>query len=116
MGIIDNAKEVAELVRKYNDLDLYDKIVDLRDEIFNLKEENISLKEKNKELEEAFKIKGNIEREGNVYFLVESDGNKRGPFCLTCWDDDRKLINVTKERVSGKYVFICGRCNKLRQR
>ena len=47
MGVSDilgHAKEVAELVRKYNNMELYQKIVDLRDEIFQLSEENLSLK------------------------------------------------------------------------
>jgi hypothetical protein len=34
-------KEVADLVKKYNDLDLYQKIIDLRDEIFQLREGRI---------------------------------------------------------------------------
>lgn len=113
MGIIENAKEVAELVKKYNDLDLYQKIIDLRDEIFNLREENLSLKEKNKELENAFNIRGKITREDTVYYLTTENGEKLGPYCMTCWDDDKKLINVFTIRTLGKNIPQCGRCSKV---
>jgi len=46
MGIIDHAKDIAELIKKYNDAELYQKIVNLRDEIFELREDNLKLKEK----------------------------------------------------------------------
>lgn len=51
MGIIDKTKEISEIVRKYNDLELYQKILDLRDEIFELRNENLELKEKLKKKE-----------------------------------------------------------------
>ncbi len=44
MNILDNAKSIAELVKKYNDQDLYERIIDLRDEIFKLKEAGGSVK------------------------------------------------------------------------
>ena len=109
MSIVENAKEVAELVKKYNDLDLYQKIIDLRDEIFTLREQNLEIKERNKELEEALSLKGKIQKEGNVYYVINND-EKDGPFCITCWDDDKKLIHLYEER--GR-IISCGRCAKL---
>ena len=51
MGIIDNVKDIAELIKKYNNVELNRKIIDLRDEIFELKENNLELKEKIKALD-----------------------------------------------------------------
>jgi len=56
MGIIDNAKDIAELIKKYNDIELYQKIIDLRDEIFELREDNLKLKEKLKPLMKKRKL------------------------------------------------------------
>jgi hypothetical protein len=56
MGIIENAKDIAELIKKYNNIELYQKILDLRDEIFELREDNIKLKEKIKSFDEEKKI------------------------------------------------------------
>ena len=45
MSILNNAKEIADLIKKYNDQDLYERIVALREQILELREENLSLKE-----------------------------------------------------------------------
>lgn len=112
LAIVEHAKEIAELIRKYNDIELYQKIVDLRDEIFALREDNLALREKVKELEEAADIAPRLSRNGNVYNLTEKDGAKKGPFCMTCWDADRKLVNLllSKDRW-GEHIY-CNRCNK----
>jgi hypothetical protein len=116
MGVSDilgHAKEIAELVKKYNNMDLYQKIVDLRDEIFKLSEDNLTLKERVRELEKQQEITAQLTREGNVYWQITVDGKKLGPFCMACWDGDRKLINVlqTRDRY-GNLAIICGRCSK----
>jgi hypothetical protein len=108
MGILDHAKEVADLVKKYNDLDLYQKIIDLRDEIFKLREENQCLRERVKELEQAEDLSSRLRRDGNVYHLKEDDGSESGPYCMTCWDADRKLVNL---HLSG-HLIRCKRCDK----
>jgi hypothetical protein len=108
MSILDNAKEVAELVRKYNDLDLYEKIIDLRDEIFALREENLTLKQQIADTQAAQDISLTLVREGNMYYRVA--GEKRtGPYCLACWDGDKKLVNVML-LMHGRMK--CGRCDK----
>jgi len=112
MGILDNAKEVAELVKKYNDLDLYQKIVDLRDEIFKLREENLALRGRAKELEKSKDISSRLRRDGNVYRLKEADGSESGPYCMTCWDADRKLVNVIISKDRFGTHFRCYNCKK----
>ncbi len=58
MGILDNAKEPAGLVKKYNDFDLYQKILDLCDEIFQLREDNHDLRNTMGDLSFAQEISG----------------------------------------------------------
>jgi len=109
MSAIKHVKEIADLVKKYNDQDLYQKIVDLRDEIFDLREENLDLKEKLKGVESAKEIGPQLQRESNHYTRTHRDGSKSGPFCLACWDADNKLIGL-QEFAYG--VQKCGRCEK----
>ena len=52
MGIIDNVKDIAKLIKKYDDIELYKKIIDLHDEILELRENNLKLKGKIKSLKE----------------------------------------------------------------
>ena len=112
MGIIDNAKEIADLVKNYNNQDLYEKIVDLRAQIIELKEENIRLKEKNDKLEAAIRIEEEIIKDGNCYFR-KSDEERKHPYCMTCWDVDRKLVSLVCNQI-GEQVFIV--CNICKQR
>ncbi|MDB6124466.1 MAG: ATPase involved in repair [Pedosphaera sp.] len=53
-------------------------------------------------------IAKNLVRQGNVYYQT-IDGIKKGPFCMTCWDADEKLINVI---LRGHGLMRCVRCNK----
>ena len=114
MGAFDvmgHAKEIAELVRKYNNMELYQKIVNLRDEIFNLSEDNIALKERVKELERQQDISSELVREGNVYHRQIDDGKKAGPYCMACWDGDSKLVNlILGHDLYGNQTIRCGRC------
>jgi len=93
MGIIDNAKDIAQLIKKYNDAGLYQKIVDLRDEIFELRNENLNLKEKIKNLEQDQNIQDKLSWEPPYYFL-KIDDKKDGPYCQKCLDDNKKLIRL----------------------
>lgn len=108
MNILENAKELAVLIKKYNDQDLYQRIVDLRDEIFSLREENLALKEQVRAFEEAADISSELTRKENVYYRHHPDGRTSGPYCLGCWDGDRKLVNV----MEFAYTMKCGRCNQ----
>jgi len=95
MGIIDNAKEIAELVKKYNDQELYQKLVSLREEILSLREDNLQLREAVTQLESSSVIAAEIKRDGNAYYIEKEGQVRKGPFCMACWDYDSKLVNMT---------------------
>jgi hypothetical protein len=106
MGIIDDAKDIAKLIKKYNDADLYQKIVDLRDEIFKLREENLRLKEKNKTLEEEKSINEKILWESPYYWIKDRD-KKDGPFCQKCFDENKKLIRLQNYKYGRWHCLVC---------
>ena len=59
MSILDNAKDIVDLAKKYSDQDLYERIVSLRDEIFELKDENRKLKKRvSPRIQELTALKG----------------------------------------------------------
>lgn len=115
MSILSDAKEIADLIKKYNDQDLYEKIINLRDEIFELRDENLSLKEQIKYLEKALQTDQELIRKGNVYMYkkdVDHENNKGPWFCMTCWDYENKLVNV--ERYSNG-TFRCRICSSRKK-
>ena len=93
MGIVQHAKELADLIKKYNDQDLYQRIVELREEILQLREENLSLKEQVTILEVNSQIANDLVRDGNCYYR-KADEKRSHPLCMTCWDYDQKAVNL----------------------
>ncbi len=67
MNIIDNAKEIAGLIKKYNDQQLYERVVELREQIVQLREDNVKLKEKVKAMGDAQNTVRKLKRIGNCY-------------------------------------------------
>lgn len=109
MGIVENTKEVVELIRKLDHQELYEKIVDLRDDIFTLREENLGLRERIRELEATEEIEDDLVKEGNFYYREHENGDRSGPYCPVCWDADRRLINLIKTMSGG---YLCKICQK----
>ena len=93
MSIITNAKEIADLVKKLGNIDLYRKIVELEGEIIELTGQNRLLIEKTRELEQALKIKEALVFAENVYWLGDEEGRDR-PYCQRCYDVNKKLIRL----------------------
>lgn len=91
MSIIDNAKEIALVVKKFNDVELYRKIVDLQGEIVSVVGENRELHEEVDRLRESLKLKQDLVFEHNAYWLPGQGGRRDGPFCSNCWDGDQTL-------------------------
>ncbi len=106
MGIIDNAKDIAELIKKIGNMELYEKIISLRDEIFQLKEENLNLRENLKSLKESQEIKSNMKYEPPYYWL-EKDNKKDGPYCQKCYDDNGKLMRLQNHGNGCWYCLTC---------
>lgn len=93
MSIISNAKEVAELVKKLGNIDLYRRIVELEGEIVDLSAESHRLKQQVHELQEKLSVREQLQFLSRVYWLVEGE-TKTGPFCQVCYDADGKLIRL----------------------
>lgn len=94
MGIIDNAKDIAELIKKMGNMELYEKIIDLRDEIFSLREENLQQKEEINKLNNLLNVKQKVFYAAPYYWATIDGGKKAGPFCQKCYDTDKSLIRL----------------------
>lgn len=106
MSILDNAKTVADLVKKYNDMELYQKILDLRDEILTLKEENLKLREKITQLEAEAETQQNVIYEAPFYWIRQDD-KRDGPFCQKCYDSTGKLIRLQPGADDYWNCYVC---------
>lgn len=109
MGLYNNLKEVAEVVQKADNIDLYRKILDIQKESLDLLDENRQLKD------EVYKLRKKLDIENNVVYLqdayyVNKHGDFDGPYCRVCWDKEKKLIRMS----IGNYIYgeaACMVCN-----
>jgi hypothetical protein len=106
MGIIDNTKELVGLVQKVGDRDLYRKIVSLEDEVIAITRDNRQLKAKVEELEQALKLKGELGRRDQFYWL---EGDET-PFCPKCWETENRTVHLY--RTVDSEVETCWDCLK----
>ena len=107
MNILDNAKDIAELIKKYNDQELYQRIIDLRDEIFDLKNENLQLKEDLLSAQKQQSDGDSMVWDAPYYWKIVGE-EKDGPFCQHCWDKDKKPIRLQE---SNKGYWRCDVCS-----
>lgn len=108
MSILENAKEVADLIKKYNDQELYEKIVSLREEILELRTENLTLKQDFEDLKRRQYEASNV-RFSEPFFCGSDDRN----CCPHCWQSDGKLIYVIGPvRYEDTIEFTCPTCQR----
>lgn len=107
MSIIDNIKDVANVVRKADNIDLYRQILDLQQEALELVEENYELKGKLREIRKSTELHEKLTFESNSYF-IKDEHKKDGPYCATCWDYEDKLVRMYEYGDNmGHYCNVC---------
>ena len=106
--ITDNAKEIASLIKKIGDIELYRKIVDLESEIIELTREKKQFEEKLTEITNSQAIIKTLRFDSPFY--TNSDGSEL--FCARCIEGERKAIHVTKtgELEMRRRVYFCPQC------
>lgn len=90
MGAIDNVREVGDLIRKFNDIELNRKILTLETEVIDLTRSNRQLESKVEELNALIELKQKLVHRPPFHWL---DGDPH-PYCTPCWEDRRKAIHV----------------------
>jgi hypothetical protein len=90
VGAIDAAKEIAALVKKAGDVELYKKIVDLQGEVVSLSTRNFELEKKCAEIHAELNLKKSLK---HVRLLYYADGDPV-PFCPHCQESAGKRIHL----------------------
>lgn len=117
MGIIENVKEAAKLFATWGKRGLYNQIAELTEENSRLREENGKLRQEVEQLAEAKAIDADIVRHGNCYYRKDDLETKKHPYCLACWDHDRKLVGlVLGSKGRGGRSIRCNICNARTER
>ena len=98
MTIIDNAKDICELVKSGPTPELEQKLMELREQALALQEEILTLRMRIQEMEQKASRRDEIFFEGDGYWRKQvnghSQGGKDGPFCQKCYDIQGKLVRL----------------------
>jgi hypothetical protein len=97
-------KDIADLVKKAGDIDLYRRIVNLEGEVIDLTPDKRRAEEKIEQLERALQFQGELKFR-TPYFYAEGDPD---PYCPGCWGSKRQAVRVTKVRIPS--VGNCMQC------
>ncbi|MFZ0978396.1 MAG: hypothetical protein WAN23_03245 [Candidatus Acidiferrales bacterium] len=108
MGAVENIKEVADLVKKFNDIELNRRILKLEDEVMDLSREKRRADERVEELERALKFKEKLTFKPPFYWL-EGDS---APYCPGCWESKSTAIHLVENPISAG-LLQCPACKHV---
>jgi len=91
MSIVGDIKDIAEVLQKADNIELYKQVLNLQADAMKILDDNRELKEKVHDLEEKLKIQEDVEFKDNAYWKKSDDD---GPFCVPCWDGKGQLMRM----------------------
>jgi hypothetical protein len=105
MGVLDEMKEIGDLIKKAGDIELYRRIVKLEGEVTDLTRDKRRAEEKIEELERTLKFSKELKFKAPFYF---ADGDAT-PYCPACWESKKMAIHVA---VHEQYMHLrqCPAC------
>lgn len=105
MNIIDRASEIAAIIKTYNDLDLYRKIVELEGQIIEITRTSRKQAERVEELESKLHDRGSMRFVQEIgWYVKEGD---RVPFCPHCWEGNEKVVHLADFTDTIKQCPVC---------
>lgn len=107
MGIYDGLKDAAGILKEAGKIEQYRQILEIQEKLLEMQNKISELETENRNLKEKLEIKGQLVFENNAYWLVEN-GEKDGPYCSCCWDDNRKTIRM--QPCGNPAYFSCPKC------
>ncbi len=96
MGLYDGIKDLANVVQKADNIDLYKKLLDLGSQALDMQNELFEAKKHIQELEMEIQKKRNIVRHKEGLYIT-IDGDEDIHYCSTCWGNSGKLIQLTED-------------------
>lgn len=109
MGLQEKWDNMLGLVTGTNDPVTLKAVIEVQKEMSQLLQENQELRQEIHDLKNEQILDSELELD--KHFLYKKHDNTNQPYCLKCWDSDRKLIRGIRMRdMYGIEVVQCTRC------
>lgn len=107
MGLYEGLKDVASIVQKADNIDLYRQLLDLSAQALDLQNRVSELMDENKKLKKQKDLSDNIERHKESYITLKDDEDHI-LYCSHCWDCKRILVQCDcNDRIGQMYCPEC---------
>jgi len=103
VAIYDALKDAIDIAQKAQNAELLQKLFDAQKQALELQKENAGLNELIKKMQDISALEEKVERYNDKYYITFSDDPQKIEYCSTCWDSDRKKIQIYR----GVYCKIC---------
>lgn len=107
-GVNVAVKLAKETDQRLDLLDMRSQLVDLQECVLEARVQTAKLIYENQELHQQLAWKNEVQHQedGNICWRIEN-GQKRGPYCSTCYGDAGKLISLSE---NGDGSWYCPKC------
>jgi regulator of replication initiation timing len=116
MDILEALKDATKLAQKYQQMDLYEKLLSVREELQQIREENLRLRDEHKNLREQLEVQQTMDFDKGIYWVRNDPFSKEKtdtPVCPRCWDVDKKIVRgIIKVPGDGIPYMKCKNCDK----
>lgn len=106
MNLYDAMKDVIEVVKKYDNIELYKQLIELSSMALDMQNDIVTLRQENTELKKARDIENDIEYHVDAYVTRKTDSILI-KYCVACWASKRNLVTLQWD---GTYQHICPLC------
>lgn len=106
MSAFSEIKDVISFLQKSDNIEMVNKVIDVQSKIIDMQEELLSLREEINNLKNNKEIESKVKRHPNDTVITVEDDEKI-MYCSKCWDDERKLIQVSKDND----YYECPKCD-----
>lgn len=93
MSLYDGIKDVAKVIQKADNIELYRQLLDLGQQALDMQAEIERLTKENRELREAQELKTKIIRHEEPFITLEGHSDNER-YCATCYGREHVLIQV----------------------
>lgn len=109
MGFYDAMKDAVALAQKADNIELYRQLLDLSAQALDLQDEVVKLREENAELKKGKDIESRLIRHHQPFLTLSKD-QLNIKYCATCWDNERKLIQMKPTSPLSTPELLCNVC------